>query len=459
MPNDIVIDKETLFQKIGYDPHKHQWSIHNSVARFRIPCCGRRFGKSQAAGHEITARMFVPNTYNWIIGPTYALGEKEFRVVYDDLVRKLKLGSKIKKQYNVNQGNMRIEMPWNTILEVKSAEKKDGLVGEGLDFACMSEAARHDMDTWNAFIEPALSDKRGGAIFPSTPKGYNWYYGLWQIGQDPRHKDYDSWRMPSWYNTKMYPGGLDDPEMQRIKNNIVSDQFWKQEYAAEFTTFEGQIYDEFDENIHVRKLDYVPMWRNYLVFDFGFADPLVALDIMVDQSDNVYVWREYQVRYKSTFEHASIIKNRTNPEGYHINAMFADPRGADEIATLALVLGQCFANSVGWTLGVEAVKRHLKVQPDGQPKLFIDPSCMDLIRQMKQLRVPNMREGHNAKTGQHDHDDHGPDALRYFFNEFFVLGSGSSLADVYDGAYRGSEAAGFFTQTTQLKLTGDIGYR
>src|SRR5881394_3916500 len=150
------IDKVNLFREIGYNPHEYQWEIHNSEARFNVPCCGRRFGKSQAAGHEITYRMFIPDAYIWIVGPTYKTGEKEFRVVYDDIVRKLQIKG-IRKSYNVKQGDMRIEMPWNTILEVVSAEKQDSLLGEGLDYACMSEAARHLLSTWEQYIEPSLS--------------------------------------------------------------------------------------------------------------------------------------------------------------------------------------------------------------------------------------------------------------------------------------------------------------
>src|SRR5262245_7601262 len=152
------IDKHVLFDEIGYVPHPKQQLFHDSTARFRVPCCGRRFGKSLMVGHEMTGRMFIPDTMHWIVGPTYSLGEKEFRVVFDDLFRKLKLHDLkgVRKNYNVEQGNMSITMPWNTKLEVKSAEKQDSLVGEGLDSCIMAEAALHKRDTFQMYIEPAL---------------------------------------------------------------------------------------------------------------------------------------------------------------------------------------------------------------------------------------------------------------------------------------------------------------
>src|SRR3954469_11525455 len=101
-----LIQKEALFNKIGYTPHSlGQRSFHNSKARFRVPCCGRRYGKSLMEGHELTAKMFVPNSINWIVGPKYVLGEKEFKVVWNDF-KKLGLLDRCNTHYNIDQGRM-----------------------------------------------------------------------------------------------------------------------------------------------------------------------------------------------------------------------------------------------------------------------------------------------------------------------------------------------------------------
>jgi hypothetical protein len=451
------IDKWKLFERLEYKPHPRQFEVHCSDARFQVPCCGRRFGKSTWAAREMTYAMFLPEKRYWIVGPDYSLGEKEFRIVYTDLVSKLKLGSKLKqKSYSVKQGNMVLETPWNTILEVKSAHKPESLVGERLDGVIMSEAAQHSKETWERFIRPALADSRGWALFPSTPQGYNYYYALFELGQSPDFPEYQSWQLPSWENNHVYPGGRDDPEIKAIERT-VSEAFFKQEIGADFTTFVGQIYEEFNRDIHVKRIQYNPAWKNYWAFDFGFSAPLVCLDIMVDPMDSVYVWREYQVTHKTTWEHGQILRERPNPEGFHVNGMFADPRGADAIATLTIILGPLLARPVPWETGIEAVKRHLKLQPNGEPKLYIDPSCSETIRQMESLRRPDEKEGKNPKEGQHDYDDHGPDALRYFFNEYFVLGGAGRLSDLYDRAYRGSEAEAFFVLDSKVTLEERIG--
>jgi len=194
------ISREMLFKQLEYEPHgQEQWNAHRATQRFRTICAGRRFGKSQWAGHELTYKMFVPHSINWVVGPDYGLGEKEFRVCYLDF-QKLGLLSRCSKSYNVKQGNMRIYFKdLDSLLEVKSAERKDSLVGEGLDHVCMSEAAKHQMSTWDMYIQPAITDKQGSADFPSTPDGFNWFKGMYELGQSPREDldDYVSWRFPT----------------------------------------------------------------------------------------------------------------------------------------------------------------------------------------------------------------------------------------------------------------------
>jgi hypothetical protein len=137
--------------------------------------------------------------------------------------------------------------------------------------------------------------------------------------------------------------------------------------------------------------------------------------------------------------------------------MFGDPRGGDSRYTLELVLGQIYSDeprdedtNSSWGIGIEFVKRWLRVQSNGKPKLYIDPSCIETIAQLEQLRAPDEKEGINSKEGQHKHNDHCPDALRYFFSQYFGLGYGSSLSDVYAPNQMKTEAATFFQQNIHM---------
>jgi hypothetical protein len=411
----------------------------------------------------MTWKMFAEDTYNWIVGPTYTLGEKEFRVVYNDF-QQLGLLKYCKKSYNKKQGQMSIKTPWDSVLEVVSAEKQDSLLGEGLSHAIMSEAARHSHNTWEQYIEPALSDLLGTCDFPTTPKGYNWYHGLWEVGANKVHPDYISWQFPSWTNPIRYPGGLENPEIQRIKQR-VSETYFQQEYAASFTTYTGAIYEEWDQEVHVQPCIYNPALANYLAFDYGFTNPFVCLDIQVSPDDTVYVWREYYERFKPTYEHGQALASRENPSDYRVDAMWGDPRGADEAATLALLLGIVGSFDVSWKLSVEQIKRMLKARP---PQIYVDPSCVNFIREMSQLHAKpiatNAKQDLNEQAGdgniQHKVNDHSPDAFRYFIGPHFVAGANATMEDYYGNEYNGSESQMVYDSLmgthTEVKLDEEL---
>lgn len=455
------IDDEALYKELDFTPHSPgQAEYLYSDARFNIPCCGRRYGKSKAAGRRMTRKMMVPDTYNWICCPSYRLGEKEFRVTWDDF-GKLGLLKYCKKGYSLHQGDMYIDTPWNSHLLVVSAERQDSLLGEGLSHVIMSEAARHSRNTWEQFIEPALSDLRGTADFPSTPQGFNWYHGLWELGRDKTHNsvDYRSWRFPTWDNTVRYPGGFKDPEIQRLRHR-VTDTYFRQEYGAEFTAITGAIYEEFDERKHVAPYVYNPEWPNYLAFDYGFANPFVCLDVQISPSDDVFVWREYVHSQISNMEHGKALRDRPQPEGYRVDGMWGDFRDPDAAATLALIIGYVASMDVPWKWGVEQIKRMLK-----HDKLHFAPECTATIQSISQLHVkPPSKSGisitETAGDGniQHKVDDHCADALRYLIGPLYAMGAGSHLDEVYDingKPYGGSESDDFFKLHSGTGITLD----
>jgi phage terminase large subunit len=169
-----TLDKGRFFSNVGYRPHEKQQLFHTSAARYRVCVCGRRFGKSQMSAMDLMPELFAPNRNYWIVGPTYDLGEREFRVIWKTLERQGILNGEtgIKGTYNRANGKMWIQFPWDTRLEVRSADHPDSLVGDGLHGVIMSEAAKMPSNIWSQYIQPALTDFRGWATFPTHAGRY-----------------------------------------------------------------------------------------------------------------------------------------------------------------------------------------------------------------------------------------------------------------------------------------------
>ena len=458
-----AVNKAEYFNRIGYEPHPLQWIYHNSEARFRVAVCGRRFGKSTMAGKDLQPELFLPNKRFWIVGPTYDLGEKEFRVIWDDLIvaQQLGLDNRIRKAYNKRSGDMYIEFPWKTRVEVRSADHPENLVGEKLDGVIVSEAAKHKVDTWERYLRPALADNRGWADFPTTPEGQNWLYKMWQLGQNPDLKDYASWRFPSWDNPAVYPGGEDDEEIQLLKKTTIH-EWYLQEIAADFTSFVGKIYPEFDEQTHVRKIRYNPAWKNYIAFDWGFVNPLAAIEFQVDPQDNIYIWREHYIAYKTLNEHLVLMQGREQPSDYRVECCFGDAADPEAVAVVNQDFGPCLAMpeaKTNWRQGIELVKTFLQKREVGkadqygtpleEPKLFIDHSCENTIREFNNYRSAKSPSTPTAATSDKNAalkvDDHALDALRYGLMHLYELGAQHHLSDTMSLADVRTDSQPFFT--------------
>jgi hypothetical protein len=441
-----MVNRSTYFQKIGYEPHLEQARFHESSARFRVPVCGRRFGKSTMAARDLEPHLFEPRKMYWVVGPTYDLAEKEFRVVWDDLIVGQGLGrdKRVKKAYNKKQGDMYIEFPWRTRFEARSADHPENLVGEALDGVIVSEAAKQREDTWKRFLNPALSDKRGFATFPTTPEGYNWLHKMWQLGQNPEHKDWESWQFPSWANTVVFPGGREDPEILRIERE-TSLEWFLQEIAAEFSAFVGKIYGEWNERTHVQKVEYNPAWPNYIAFDWGFTNPLAAIEFQVTPMDQVRIWREHYLGYTTLPDHFKIMQAREQPEGYKINMCFGDAADPQAVAQTSAGFAPCYADPAAkenWRLGVDVVKRFLKLRDVGLfdeherpievPGLVADHSCVNVIREFNNYKSKAPIRGNNVPEMGQKQDDHALDAIRYGLMHLFELGANYHLEDVME---------------------------
>jgi hypothetical protein len=463
------IDKWKYFHLINYRPHARQRLFHESMARFKVPVCGRRMGKTIMGARELEPVLMTPRKRVWIVGPTYDLGEKEFRVIWNDMIITLGLGREktIKRSYARKQGDLSIEFPWGTKLEVRSADRPENLVGEGLDYVIMAEAAKHTEETWLRFIRPALTDRKGSATFSTTPEGQNWIYGLWRMGQDPNEPDFESWRFPSWDNPYIYSGGRNDPELL-LTERTTPKEIFLQEYAADFASFSGKIYTEWDESVHVGDVPFDPKLPNYIAFDWGFAAPMAAIEFQIDSFQRVRVWREHYKSRMRLKDYLNELRNRIQPDGYRLDLCFGDAADPEAVVTVSEDFSPCYADprsksgsndgtlQSGWREGVELVQGFLKLQETGEtdeygtpgyePWLTVDRKCTNLINEFNNYRIIDSVRGKDPREAAQSKDDHALDALRYGLMHVFKLGATQSLSSVIDrSSFSQTPDGGYFT--------------
>lgn len=219
---------------LNFSFHERQLEIYNDPHRFKIVCCGRRFGKTRMCAYIVIIQALLKEErVIWIVSPKYAQTAIMWRMIKKYLP----------KQYikDIKEGELVIELVNGSTIWAKSADNPDALVGEGLDLLIMDEAARVKPDAWEVALQPALSDKKGSAIFISTPKGKNWFYNLYLMGNNEElYPEYKSFNYPSFANTTIE--GFTDEVLRR--KETTPELIFRQEYMAEFIEGGGEVFQD-----------------------------------------------------------------------------------------------------------------------------------------------------------------------------------------------------------------------
>jgi predicted phage terminase large subunit-like protein len=183
------------FAQNGYKPHVYQILFHanhydNKLRRYRALVAGRRGGKTLSAAWEVVYYCHHPEQFHldyrgtvsseplhgWVLIPDYSSSGRAALFTLRKVLRESGLIEGT--DYKENRSDMIIEFSNGSIIEFKTAERPDKLVGMGLDFMWVDEgAAIPTQDAWN-YARPALSDKIGMVMATTTPRQKNWLYQI-----------------------------------------------------------------------------------------------------------------------------------------------------------------------------------------------------------------------------------------------------------------------------------------
>ena len=428
----VLMDNQTQYKQqwfdfMGYKPHSGQKKLHfpdKDTARFFVMVCGRRFGKTTSSAMEATYYASQPNKKIWLVGLSYDKADLMFREVWQKMV--------IGRANDIERASEKerfIKFKWGTTVEAKSADNPDSLVGEGLDLLIIDEVAKMKRKIWDMYLSPTLSDRKGKAIFITTPEGFNWIYDLFLLGQ--ADDLWESHQAPTWDNSVVFPDGKKDQFLIERKRNM-SKELYEQEYGAMFTSFEGRVYP-FDRALDMGEFPYNPNYPTFCSIDFGFRMPaaLWFQTCVIDGLTHINVIDEivHKANIK-TDEFVEMIKAKP----YRIREYYGDPAGMQaqgqsglgdiEIFRRNGIEVRSIRDKVSRSIasGVSHVRGFIE-NAQGYRFVHLDKKCMGLAEDLENYRYPDSGEGKDlkpdpVKDGRHDHS---MDAFRYFFLNRFPI--------------------------------------
>ena len=419
--------KKKWFEYMGYEPHPGQEKMHypeNPNASFFVNICGRRYGKTTAAYREAEFYAAQPNKKIWLVGLSYKKSRLMFREVYKNMVKGNKkdiVAASEKEQY--------IRFAWGSTVEGMSADNPSSLLGEGLDLVIIYEAARMPRKIWYMYLSPTLSDKKGKAIFITTPNGYSWIYDLYLLGkQDPKWYSTSS---PSWDNYHAFPDGYNDEFLQERKRNL-SKEIFDQEYGAKFASFQGKVYP-FDRDIDVKKIKYQSHLPTYCTIDFGYRMPAV---LFMQTYRNNGVW---YINIIDEIIHKKNVATETLAQmildkNYPVLHYYGDPAGYNVQGQTGMGDIEIFKNSgINVRFRTDKASRNIASSvsyvrgffesASGERKISVSDKCTGIIEDFENYRYPEEVEGRTLSNDpiKDGFYEHGCDAFRYFITNRFPM--------------------------------------
>lgn len=423
----IKIDREKWSKISGFKGHDGQNLLlkldDEDLIRFFVWICGRRWGKSLIAAQWAEPKILIPGSRGWVVSKTYDLTRKVIREIVDDVVNKFMSPGGLKLDTYQKAGPILLEFPWGATVEGKSAENPESLMGEELDWLVFDEFASCKQSAWEYYLRPTLTIRKGKALFISTPKGYNWAYDHFKRGKDPDEPLWFSHQAPSWENPYVPPEDLEEAK------RTLSPAAYSQEYGAQFTTYTGQVYKSFDEQIHIlpeQDFHLKYSWPLFRSIDFGYENPFVCLYIALDEEDRVIIYNEYVSRHRTNEAHAEYLNQDEHRNRYEFTC--CDVSGASARATLLENGIPTLAVKSLVVPGLEDVRECLEVRPDGRPGLYVTSNCTHTIREFNLYAYSE--SGLDTEVPRKEFD-HAMDALRYF-----IVNWRRGYIKQYTGRYR-----------------------
>lgn len=233
-----------LMRKVGKHvivPHEGgQREVYEATERFQVVCAGRRWGKTKIAVKKALRECRKDGKIVWWVAPTYKVVTRAYR----ETLKQVPPGVLSKPAPPATAaGRQLLQFKTGSRMEFYSAENPESMVGEGVDYVVVDEAAVMNERVWLQIIRPTLMDTKGRALLISTPRGHNWFYDVWVRGQDTEQTDYRSWHFPT--SASPY---VDDAEIIEAETTLPA-VVYEQEILADFVSNAAAVFRIKDEAI------------------------------------------------------------------------------------------------------------------------------------------------------------------------------------------------------------------
>jgi hypothetical protein len=367
-----------------------QKRILSEMRRFNVLDCGRRFGKTDLCEIVIHQPILQGYPVGWF-APTYKILDEawtEITRLYAPIIT------------GANKTEKRIDFITGGILEGWTLDKEGAARGRKYKRIVIDEAARvkNLVDIFNYDLRATLIDYAGDALFPSTPKGLNDFWQLWELaGDDP---EWARWQMPTSENP--YQALSEIAAMRAAMPERVA----RQELDAEFLE-DGSFFQNVDACCVIERPDKPEQHTGHRIvagLDWGLSDDFSRLTVYCVPCNRTVDWwganrmdysmqREFVKSKMWAWDNPPLLPERNSIGTPNIEMLMQDglniaygPDGAPGFNTTSITKSQLI---MALALGMDKKEPRLPKEYAGEMRAY-------------EVEVTTTNPKFSAPDGQHD---------------------------------------------------------
>lgn len=201
-----------MIRPLGLTFYPSQLGVLKDDHRIKVVFGGERAGKSFIVSADFTSRVPWGYLY-WLVGPDYYQPRKEFEYISQFL---WDLGA-IRSRNDVStpkEGSWELKTKSGQIVKTRTAADVRKLASDPVDGVLLCEAGQMSYATFLK-LRGRISETRGFMIASGTfESSYDWFANIHhQWWQDPAFAEGAVFKLPTWENIFIFPGGRQDPEI------------------------------------------------------------------------------------------------------------------------------------------------------------------------------------------------------------------------------------------------------
>jgi phage FluMu gp28-like protein len=268
----------------GFRPHKGQQrvidKIINGPEKYITVVSPRQQGKSLLLINLILYYGINDKGCKiGIIAPIY----QQARKLMEDLYEAIKDSGIVE---STNFSNHEIKLRTGSKIYFRSSEREDGLRGYTFSYLFLDESSYQSESAWKRAIQPTALVHGKKVVLFSTPRGRDYFYQMYMLGEDPAYPNYASVRMEQGDNPY-----INQEEVAAAKK-VLPEAIYRAEYQGEFLEGESMVFQNFKTNAFSKYPQ--RQGKVYIGVDLGReSDYTVA--VAMDETGNVIeIYRDNQ---------------------------------------------------------------------------------------------------------------------------------------------------------------------